>query len=58
MWLLELNTEQPNLLLQKRYLTNTVVQNWNNLSENTVSAPSVNSLKNKLDEIPTIFVII
>lgn len=42
-------------LPKKNYLVNRVVYTWNALSENTVSAPSLNSFKNRLDrEFPQI----
>lgn len=46
----KLNKEKCALLLRKNFLTNRVVYVWNNLSESTVTAPSLNAFKNRVDK--------
>lgn len=42
--------EKCSKLVRKNFLTNRLVYQWNNLKEETVSAVSINSFKNRLDE--------
>lgn len=46
----KLKKEKSSKLLRRNFLTNRVVYLWNNLSQDTVNATSVNSFKNRLDK--------
>lgn len=45
----KLDKERCSKLIRKNFLTNRVVYQWNALQESTVSAPSKNAFKNRLD---------
>lgn len=45
----KLEKEKCSRLVRKNFITNRVVYRWNALSEDTVSAPSVNTFKNRVD---------
>lgn len=48
---LKLSTERCNRLCRKNFLANRVVAKWNSLPDSVVTAPSVNSFKNRLDDL-------
>lgn len=45
----KINKERCQLLIRKNFITNRVVYKWNSLEEETVTAPSINAFKNRLD---------
>lgn len=45
----KISKEKCQLLIRKNFITNRVVYKWNSLEEETVTAPSVNAFKNRLD---------
>lgn len=49
----KLRKERCSLLLRKNFITNRVVYRWNGLQEETVTAPNVNTFKNRLDREST-----
>ena len=47
---LKLYQQRSSIDIRKHYFTNRVVKIWNSLSEDVISAPSVNAFKNRLDK--------
>ena len=55
----KLEKQRSNKTVRKNAFANRVVNDWNSLSENVVSAPTLNTFKNRLDSywasLPTIY---
>ena len=47
---LKIRKDRPNFDIRKHFFSQRVVNTWNKLPQHVVDAPSVNSVKNRLDK--------